>query len=226
MLLSSNNTFQSVQFGRTGDDPTIVGDYDGDNKADVAVFRNPGLTAAEPCGPSTVWYYRPSATPSVNFRYICWGSNGDRVAPGDYDADGKTDAAVFRSSQGIFFVNKSGGGTDAVRWGANTDFAIPGDYDGDGKTDYVAARQGSQWEFYIRTQTGATQTYRFGVNTDVPVPADYNGDGKTDIAVFRPQFEAGKSVFFVRPNGTSGAADFALQWGEGTDYPVLGYNLH
>jgi hypothetical protein len=226
MLLSSNNTFQAVQFGRVGDDPTVVGDYDGDNKADVAVFRNPGLTPAEPCGPSTVWYYRPSATPNVNFRYICWGSNGDRVAPGDYDADGKTDAAVFRSSQGIFFVNKSGGGTDAVRWGTNTDFAIPGDYDGDGKTDYAVARQGTSWEFHIRTQTGATQFYRFGVNTDVPVPADYNGDGKTDIAVFRPQFESGKSYFFVRPNGTSGAADFAFQWGEGTDYPVLGYNLH
>jgi hypothetical protein len=226
MFLSYSNTFQAVQFGKAGDDPTVVGDYDGDNKADVAVFRNPGLTPAEPCGASAVWYYRPSATPNVNFRYICWGVNGDRVAPGDYDADGKADAAVFRSPAGIFFVNKSGGGTDTVYWGTSGDQTAPGDYDGDGRTDYAVVRQGSPWEFHIRTHTGGTQVYRLGINTDVPVPADYDGDGKTDAAVYRYQFLSGKSYFFVRPNGTNGAADYAVQWGQGSDYPAAFYNVH
>lgn len=222
ILRSSNNTVQVEQFGAPGDDPTIVGDYDGDNKADVAVFRNPGLNSTPPCGSATVWYYRPSGTPGVDFRYICWGANGDRPAPGDYDADGKTDAAVFRSAQGIFFVNKSGGGTDAVYWGANGDVAIPGDYDGDGRTDYAVARQGTPWQFFIRTQGGATQTYQFGVNTDLPVPADYTGDGKTDIAVWRQN----EGVFYVRPAQTSGTADFAFKWGQQGDTPAAYYNVH
>jgi hypothetical protein len=38
-LNSSNGTFSAVQFGQAGDVP-IAGDYDGDNKNDLIVFRN------------------------------------------------------------------------------------------------------------------------------------------------------------------------------------------
>lgn len=221
ILRSSNNTVQIEQFGAPGDDPTIVGDYDGDNKADVAVYRAPG--SANPCGATSgVWYYRPSATTGIDFRYICWGATGDRVAPGDYDGDGRTDAAVFRGSPGIFFVNKSGGGTEAVYWGANGDIVVPGDYDGDGRTDYAVYRETNPRQFFIRTQTGGTQRYEFGTNTDFPAPADYTGDGKTDIAVYRQS----ESVFYVRPAQTSGTADFAFRWGQTGDEPAAFYNVH
>ncbi len=226
ILRSGDSTFQAIQFGSPNDDPTVVGDYDGDGKADVAVFRNNGLQSVAPCANSTVWYYRPSATTGVDFKYVCWGANGDRIAPGDYDGDGKNDFAVFRAQEGIFYVSKSGGGTDAVYWGANGDQTIPGDYDGDGKTDYAVARQQTPREFYIRTQTGATQFYQFGINTDVPVPGDYNGDGKTDIAVWRQASDSMSRVFYVRPSGTSGASDFAVQWGQQGDLPAAQYNLH
>jgi 6-phosphogluconolactonase (cycloisomerase 2 family) len=224
ILRSSDNTFLPIQFGQTGDDPTIVGDYDGDNQADVAVFRNPGLTPAAPCGASTVWYYRPSSAPGVDFRYFCWGSNGDRVAPGDYDGDGRNDNAVFRfmGNSGVFYVNKSGGGTDTVYWGSPGDQMMPGDYDGDGRTDYAVARQLNPREFYILTQTGATQFYQFGINTDVPVPGDYNGDGKTDIALFRPSI----SSFLIRPAQTAGDADISFKWGQPADQPAANYNFH
>lgn len=226
ILRSGDATFQAVQFGSPNDDPTVVGDYDGDGKTDVAVFRNNGLQPVAPCADSTVWYYRPSASPGVDFRYVCWGSNGDRVAPGDYDGDGKNDFAVFRSPEGIFYVNKSGGGTDAVRWGANGDQTIPGDYDADGRTDYAVVRTSSSREFYILTQTGATQTYVFGVNTDYPVPGDYNGDGKTDIAVYRYSLNTEERVFYVRPAGTSGASDIAFRWGQAGDLAAASYGTH
>ncbi len=225
---SADSTFQAVQFGKPGDDPTIVGDYDGDNKADVAVFRDNGLQSVAPCSNGTVWYYRPSATANVDFRSVCWGATGDRVAPGDYDGDGKNDFAVFRPSNdsGIFYVSKSGGGTEAVYWGRFGDQTIPGDYDGDGRTDYAVTRQATEREFHIRTQTGATQFYQFGANTDIPVPGDYNGDGKTDIAISRQNSTTNRNNFYVRPAGTSGASDFAFQWGQPTDYPVATYNVH
>jgi hypothetical protein len=57
----------------------LSGDFDGDGKADIAVFR-----------PSTgAWYILNSrtATPST----YSWGAAGDIPVPGDYDGDGKTD---------------------------------------------------------------------------------------------------------------------------------------
>lgn len=220
---SSNNSFLEVQFGTVGDDPTVVADYDGDNIADPAVYRMTTSAAPLPCGPNAgVWYYRPSATPAIGFRYICWGGAGDKPAPGDYDGDNRADAAVFRPNPGIFFVAKSSGGTEAVPFGASGDRTIPGDYDGDGRTDYAVARQGTQWSFFIRTQTGATQTYQFGASTDILAPGDYTGDGKTDIAVWRPA----DGTFYIRPAQTSGTADFAFKWGQQGDTPAAAYIVH
>ena len=145
ILRSSDAAVQIAQFGRQGDDPTVSGDYDGDGKADPAVFRKgAALTSFDPCGGGAVWYYRPSSAAGVDFRYICWGAGGDTdfPAPGDYDGDGKMDFAVLRNSngQGMFYLNKSGGGTEIFPYGLGTDQLNPGDYDGDGKTDLCLAR--------------------------------------------------------------------------------------
>ncbi len=228
-IRSSDNTFASAQFGQTGDDPTIIGDYDGDNVADFAVYRSSqSPTANGPCGAGAAWFYRPSSAPSVNFRYVCWGSVGDKVAPGDYDGDGRNDFAVFRivEGAGVFFVNKSGGGVDTVYWGGAGDQTMPGDFDGDGKTDYVVARPTNPREFYVLTQNGAIQSYQFGAIGDIPVPGDYNGDGKTDIAVFHPDESSSAGYFYIRPAQTTGEADFVFKWGLISDYPVANYNLH
>ncbi len=227
-LRSGDNTFLSAQFGQAGDDPTVVGDFDGDNKADFAVFRSPTTAANEPCGAGAAWFYRPSSAPGVDFRSVCWGGGGDKVAPGDYDGDGKNDFAVFRivEGAGVFFVKKSGGGEDTVYWGAAGDQTMPGDFDGDGKTDYVVARPNNPREFYVLTQSGSIQSYQFGAIGDVPAPGDYNGDGKADITVFHPDVNSGAGYFFVRPAQTGGEADFIFKWGLPSDYPAANYNFH
>ena len=43
VLRSSDQTVLVAQFGRDGDNPAVVGDYDGDGKADPAVFRETEL---------------------------------------------------------------------------------------------------------------------------------------------------------------------------------------
>ena len=59
------NTVLFYQWGLDGDTP-VPGDFDGDRKTDIAVFR-----------PSTgIWYVRPSGNPGAPGSYQ-WGLPGD-----------------------------------------------------------------------------------------------------------------------------------------------------
>jgi hypothetical protein len=182
ILQSSTNTFRQEQFGRVGDVPTIVGDWDGDGRADPAVYRN-GATA----GAQSFFFYRPSGTAGVDFRTVYWGTNGDQAVRGDFDGDGKFDAAVFRPSNSIWYVLKSSDNQPLFQsWGISTDRRVPADYDGDGKTDFAVFRPANNVWYVLNSATGTPSYGQWGVSGDSPTPADYNGDGKAEVAVYRP----------------------------------------
>jgi VCBS repeat protein/carboxypeptidase family protein len=109
----------------------------------------------------------------------------------DFDADGKTDTAVWNPNSGYWrLINSSDGAYRQQQWGAASlgDVLVPGDYDGDYKTDFGVWRPSEGNWYIVRSSDNSVLIKGWGAASlgDRPVPGDYDGDRKTDIAVFRP----------------------------------------
>ena len=199
-LNSSNGAFSGVQFGANGDRIT-PGDYDGDGRNDIAVFRNGN------------WFVIYSSNQSFNaFQF---GSAGDIPVIGDYSGDGRSELAVFRPSAGAWYIlNLANNQFTAVQWGANSDKPVGGDFDGDGRSDVAVYRPSAGAWYILQSSTNSFRGVQFGAAEDKPVSGDYDGDGKTDIAVFRPSAGA-----WYRLNSSNNQF-VAVQFGISTDQPA------
>jgi YD repeat-containing protein len=176
-----------VSWGASGDVP-VAADYDGDGRADLAVFR-PGTGD---------WWIIESAQGyewQTGYLHVLWGVAGDVPLTGDYDGDGRADIGVYRPSSGDWWVLLSSNG---YRWEdgylhLNTgsvagDVPVPADYDGDGHTD-VGIYRPSTGEWWVLLSAAdydwaSCLHVIWGGAGLVAVPADYDGDGLADIGVF------------------------------------------
>jgi len=150
---------------------------------------------------------------------------GGLLTKGDFDADGRTDIAVWRASTGTWHaINSSNDSVTTQPWGAGyapyNDVPVPGDYDGDGKTDFAVFRRSTGEWFILRSSNNTMLTVGWGVVAlgDIPVPADYDGDGRTDIAVYRTTTG---DWFIIR---SSNSTLLSVGWGAPAlgDIPVVG----
>jgi hypothetical protein len=138
------------------------------------------------------------------------------TAPVNFDSDAKSDVAVYRPSQGVWYSLKSSERTfGAFSFGLAGDRLAPGDYDGDGVTDLAVFRP-SDGYWYIGRSSAGIYIIPFGMSGDVPVPGDYDGDLKTDVAVWRPS----NGVWYVL-RSSDGTVD-ARQWGLAEDKVAQG----
>lgn len=183
---------------------SAISNFDADGTSDFAVFR-----------PSTgVWYALNSS--NGNAQVVQFGTNGDKIVPGDYDGDGKTDFAVWRPSTGVWYVQKSTGGFVILQFGANGDIPVSGDYDGDLKSDIAVWRPSNGVWYIYRSSDGNYDIRGFGISTDKPAQGDYDGDGKSDIAIWRPA----NGVWYIWRSSDSNYSIFPF--GLNGDKPVQG----
>jgi hypothetical protein len=225
MLLSATGTVRTVVFGQEGDVPSVIGDYDGDNIADIAVYR-PGATD----GAQSYWYYIGSLNnPSGAATVVAWGIRNDILAPGDYDGDGKNDFAIARNDGtghlNFWRLTATGTVLPVVNFGTTADLVTPGDYDGDGKTDIATTRTINgqyQWQ-YLASSNGTVNYAVWGASGDLPAQGDYDGDGRTDIAIYRRSTTAGQSAFWALRSSDGGTQVFS--WGQSGDFAVADANV-
>lgn len=132
----------------------------------------------------------------------------------DFDADGKTDIAVWRSSDSIWYIIESNTGQlRFFHWGEVGDALVPADFDGDSKADPAVFRASDSNWYVINSLTNTISVVRWGVPGDMPVVADYTGDQKADFAIYRPS----EGTWYVR--GSDGRFR-TYHWGEAGDIPA------
>ena len=170
----------------------MPGDYDGNGVTDLALFR---VATAE-------WIITLHGTDGrpIGSRIVQVGTPGnlnDLPVPGDYDGNGVTDFAVYRVSDGTWYIqfkDASGGDIAAPTAGGVARFAravplgaaanppsslrtipAPGDYDGNGVVDPAIFNvDNGQWNIRLSnangSQIGANRTETFGAPNFVQVP--------------------------------------------------------
>lgn len=160
-------------FGGRPGETTLIGDFDGDGRADLCTRFGTTFTC------DLRHYGALSDGTAVSF-----GLDGDVPLLGDVDGDGKADLCVYRSGQFLCDTTRQGGNPNVtIAFGLPTDIPLLGDIDGDGKADPCVYRAGV---FLCDTthQGGIPNvTLPFGQPGDQPALGDIDGDGKADPCV-------------------------------------------
>ena len=189
----NNNNNISVACGQAGDIP-VPADFFGEGRARIAVFR-PSTGTWHINGPQLVDWGNNQGHVSV----VC-GQEGDVPVPADYFGERRARIAVFRPTDGTWYIN----GSNTADWGRNHnnvsvrcgqsgDIPVPADYHGSGH-DRIAVFRPSNGTWYVNGSNNAhwennhnNVEIRCGSAGDIPVALKKNKQGKkARVVAFRP----------------------------------------
>lgn len=202
--------------------PAPLVHYDTLPAANLAVWR------VEPTG-RAFWHILGGASGG----FLEWGMASDVPVPADYDGDGLTDVAIWRPSDGTWWIQKSASrAIEVSQWGLSGDVPMPGDFDNDAEDDLAVYRPSTD-TFYIKAD-GCDFSWALYVGDGLPVVGNFGGDARDDLGVYEPatgwfrvQLIGGGS--YHQRLGTGGGTPVARDYdGDGlTDvavfYPATGY---
>jgi Tol biopolymer transport system component len=213
----------TINFGQAGDLP-VTGNWDGDSRTDIGVFRNGTFHLAVL---ETNFF---GQTVIEELAPIAFGQAGDLPLAGDWDGDGKDDVGVFRpGATGRFLLRQPRRlgapfhgtviTTIAFDFGTTGDRPVAGDWNGDNLETPGVYRPGDPGSFLLTNSLTnvVDATFIFGGPSDLPLAGDWLGEGSDRVGVFLP----GSQVMLLAAD-ISGKPGLQVTFGQPGDLPVAG----
>ncbi|MEZ5307946.1 MAG: VCBS repeat-containing protein [Pyrinomonadaceae bacterium] len=206
--------------------PLVVGDFNGDDRPDLATAEYPDPINLSPKF-SLYMNSKGGVFSKVDFPAPNTGFQYGAPYAGDFDGDGSDDIGYFNGGGHRVYLN-SGDGTSFSPTDSSASYGggYPEDTDGDGRMDFVRLRS-STLNLVTHIEPGnGFQYYAYNViafeKNVCAKPGetrivDYNGDGRTDPGFWRPS--DGRWRWLERVSGGSSGVTLTEQtanWGLGS----------
>ena len=203
-----------VTFGGLPGDLPVAGDWNGDGRTDIGIFRSGtfllGLLKEGPVLSTVVEAQAP----------FSHGLPGDLPIAGDWNGDGKDEVGVFRpGATGTFLLRLQQGQFITFGFGTTGDLPVAGDWNGDGIDTPGVFRPGDSGTFLL-TNTFANDVdfnFTFGSSDSLPVAGDWLATGRDGVGIFAPSFPV-----FILAQELFGKGGFVVNHGQPGDLPVAG----
>ncbi|GAA3671566.1 hypothetical protein GCM10022267_67930 [Lentzea roselyniae] len=216
VALSNGSSFVGTSikwhdFFAVGSETPLVGDFNGDNRDDIATFTR---------GPAADVYVALSNGSSFVGTSVKWHdffAVGNEVPlVGDFNGDNRDDIATFtRGGAADVYVALSNGSSfvgTSIKWhdffAVGAEFPAVGDFNGDGRDDIATFTRGPAADVYVALSNGSSFVGTsikwhdfFAVGSEIPGTGDFNGDGRDDISTFTRGDAA--DVYAALSNGSS-----------------------
>jgi PKD repeat protein len=192
---NGNGTWDGITIDRrydfgTYNDIPIAGDWNGDGRTEIGVYRNSTHRFMLDYNGNGIWDGVPDD------REYIYGISNDTPVVGDWNGDGRTKIGIFRHTTHRFLLDYNGNGTwddtptdVRINFGTYDDIPVSGDWNNDGKSE-VGVFRNANLSWYLDLDGDASLDddegpFEFGTDGDIPIAGDWNGNGFTDIGVYR-----------------------------------------